>query len=57
MLVIDENSVYEIDEECLAKRGAPMNCGTMQKLEEKRKKAKAKRDVETMMQRSDIQKK
>ena len=38
MLVIENNCVYEIDEECLAKRAVAAECGTAQKAEEMRKK-------------------
>lgn len=34
MLVIDKNSVYEIDEECLKQRRVPKECGTAEKVEE-----------------------
>ena len=37
MLIIDGNSVYEIDEECLKKRKVPKECGTAEKVEEIRK--------------------
>ena len=42
MLIIDNNSVYEIDEECLEKRGVPNECGTAQKVEEMRQKENRK---------------
>ncbi len=32
MLVIEGNSVYEIDEECLKKRTVPSECGIDEKL-------------------------
>lgn len=35
MLVIDENSVYEIDEVCVKKRGISKQCGIDEKLIEK----------------------
>ena len=35
MLIIDEDSVYEIDEECLKQRRVSKECGTVEKLEEK----------------------
>lgn len=40
MLVIDKNSVYEIDEECLKKKKVPKECGTAEIAEEMRKKEK-----------------
>ena len=40
MLVIDRNSVYEIDEECLRKRKVPKECGTVELVEELRRKEK-----------------
>ena len=38
MLIIDKNSVYEIDEECLKRKKVPEECGTVELLEELRKK-------------------
>ena len=45
MLVIDKNSVYEIDEDCLKRKKVPKECGTVelvkelcQKGEDKKKK-------------------
>ena len=35
MLIIDKDSVYEIDEECIKQRRVPKECGTVEKLEEK----------------------
>lgn len=32
MLVIENNSVYEIDEECLKKRNVPPECGVSEKI-------------------------
>ena len=40
MLVIDKNSVYEIDEECLKRKRVPKECGTAELVEELRKKEK-----------------
>lgn len=57
MLVIDENSVYEIDEECLAKRGAPKDCGTAQKVEENRKRMWNKKKTETDVEYSNREEK
>ena len=34
MLIIDDDSVYEIDEECLKQRRVPKECGTAEKMEE-----------------------
>lgn len=44
MLIIDENSVYEIDEECIKKRGIPAGCGVIEKIEEQKKKEQRKKD-------------
>lgn len=44
MLIIDGNSVYEIDEECLAKRKVSEECGVRQKLEEMKKETNVKRN-------------
>lgn len=38
MLVIDKNSVYEIDEECLKRKKVPKECGTEKMIEEAEKK-------------------
>lgn len=40
MLVIDRNSVYEIDEECLKRKKVPKECGTVELVEEMRQKEK-----------------
>lgn len=32
MLIIEENSVYEIDEECIRKKKVPPECKTAEKL-------------------------
>lgn len=40
MLIIDRNSVYEIDEECLKRRRVPKECGTAEMVEELRQKEK-----------------
>ena len=37
MLIIDKDSVYEIDEECLKQRRVPKECGTIEMVDEKRK--------------------
>lgn len=36
MLVIDGNSVYEIDEECIRKKKVPKECRTYEKIMQKR---------------------
>lgn len=36
MLVIENNSVYEIDEECVRKRKVPKECRVMEKLRQER---------------------
>lgn len=33
MLIIDKNSVYEIDEECLKRKKVPQECGTLELVE------------------------
>lgn len=38
MLIIDENSVYEIDEECLKKRKVAPECNVIEKVKEYQKK-------------------
>lgn len=38
MLIIDSNSVYEIDEECLKRKKVPKECGTMELVEGLKKK-------------------
>jgi len=38
MLIIDKNSVYEIDEECLKRKKVPKECGTAELVEQMRKK-------------------
>lgn len=40
MLIIDRNSVYEIDEECLKRKKVPKECGTVELIEELRAKEK-----------------
>ena len=40
MLVIDKNSVYEIDEDCLKRKKVPKECGTAELVEELRLKEK-----------------
>ena len=36
MLIIEDDSVYEIDEECIRKRGVPKECNVYEKLQQKR---------------------
>jgi len=38
MLIIDKNSVYEIDEECLKRKKVPKECGTVELAEQMRQK-------------------
>lgn len=40
MLIIDKNSVYEIDEDCLKRKKVPKECGTVELVEELRRKEK-----------------
>lgn len=40
MLIIENNSVYEIDEECLKKKKVPKECQTLQKLRMEHRKQK-----------------
>ena len=35
MLVIDDNSVYEIDEKCMQKRNIPKGCQIYEKIQKK----------------------
>lgn len=37
MLVIENNSVYEIDEECLKKRNVPKECAVYEKIVRERR--------------------
>lgn len=43
MLIIENNSVYEIDEECLKQRTVPIECEVYEKIVRKRKEAEEKR--------------
>ncbi len=43
MLIIENNSVYEIDEECLKQRTVPKECEVYEKIVRKRKEAEEKR--------------
>ena len=40
MLIIDKNSVYEIDEDCLKRKKVPKECGTAKLIEELQQKEK-----------------
>lgn len=44
MLIIDDNSVYEIDEECLKRRAVPEECEVYKKLMQKREQKKEKKE-------------
>ena len=44
MLIIDGNSVYEIDEECLKKRSVPEECEVYQKLMRERENQKDEKE-------------
>ena len=46
MLVIEGNSVYEIDEECLKRRKVPKECEVYENLVKNRKKSKDGRTAE-----------
>ena len=48
MLVIEGNSVYEIDEECLKRRKVPKECEVYVKLVKNRKKRKDGRTAEKL---------
>lgn len=43
MLIIDKNSVYEIDEDCLKRKKVPKECGTEELVHEMRQKEKEQR--------------
>lgn len=40
MLIIDGNSVYEIDEECAKKKKVPKECGIYEKMMQQQKREK-----------------
>ena len=42
-LIIDGNSVYEIDEECLKRRNVPPECGVKEAIERQLEKEKSNR--------------
>lgn len=44
MLIIDGNSVYEIDEECLKKKGVPEECEVYQRLLKERENRKDEKE-------------
>ena len=46
MLIIDGNSVYEIDEECLKRRSVPEECEVYKKIVREREAAKNKEKTE-----------
>ena len=45
MLIIDKNSVYEIDEECLKRKKVPKECGTVEMVEDIYQKHKNKKTI------------
>ena len=47
MLVVENNSVYEIDEECLKRRSVPEECEVYKKIVREREVAKTKRKRKT----------
>lgn len=44
MLIVEENSVYEIDEECLKHRKVPLECGVYEKIRQARQKEEQKEE-------------
>lgn len=40
MLVIEDDNVYEIDEECVRKKGVPKECKVYEKLQQRENKKK-----------------
>lgn len=42
MLIIENNSVYEIDEECVRKKKVPKECQILEKMQRERKSGKEK---------------
>ncbi len=44
MLIVEENSVYEIDEECLKHRKVPPECGVYEKIRQARQKEEKKEE-------------
>lgn len=44
MLVIEDDSVYEIDEECVRKKGVPKECKVYEKLQQRENKKEKLRD-------------
>lgn len=43
MLIIENNSVYEIDEECMRRKKVPAECRTLEKLRKEQKSGKEKK--------------
>ncbi|MGN0142126.1 MAG: hypothetical protein ACI4AD_07850 [Roseburia sp.] len=43
MLIVEENSVYEIDEECLKHRRVPKECGVYEKIQQAKDSGKENR--------------
>lgn len=43
MLIIDKNSVYEIDEECLKRKRMPKECGMAELAEQLKRKEKVRK--------------
>lgn len=55
MLIIDEKSVYEIDEECIKKRKVPLECGLP--IQKMKKESKIKKEDDTRVADHTSQKK
>ncbi len=53
MLVVEKNSVYEIDEECLKQRSVPEECEVYQKLVQQNKAMEKIPPVSTQNQRNE----
>ena len=51
MLVVENNSVYEIDEECLKRRSVPEECEVYKKIVREREAAKNKEKTENQSKR------
>ena len=43
MLIIEDNAVYEIDEECMRKKKVPGECKTLEKMQQERQVKERKR--------------
>ena len=52
MLVVENNSVYEIDEECLKRRSVPEECEVYKKIVREREVAKKKRKNQSKRQKT-----